>query len=214
VQADSIVPNPGNPQSLNRYSYVLGNPLKYIDPSGHAHWMGEGGGELEMDKRYRAPAWYELTPEERVYIQEHAHENTVVDWMIFTGMSGFIVFTPRIFVPLDTFLAGGAASEAGYLLGKGRTGDEIDPIEGLFVFYFGGLSGPEGFLRNLVFGAATNCGQYALTSLAKGEKMTGSNLVGEGLGGAVGTALGYGVDKKLGTLAEEPSQDVLIPIVL
>ncbi len=27
--------NPSNPQSLNRYSYVLNNPLKYIDPSGH-----------------------------------------------------------------------------------------------------------------------------------------------------------------------------------
>ena len=24
-----------NPQSLNRYSYVFNNPLKYIDPMGH-----------------------------------------------------------------------------------------------------------------------------------------------------------------------------------
>ncbi|MDY7077863.1 MAG: RHS repeat-associated core domain-containing protein [Chloroflexota bacterium] len=35
VSADTIVPEPGNPQSLNRYSYVLGNPLKYTDPSGY-----------------------------------------------------------------------------------------------------------------------------------------------------------------------------------
>ena len=35
VQADTIVPQPGNPQALNRYSYVLNNPLRYIDPSGH-----------------------------------------------------------------------------------------------------------------------------------------------------------------------------------
>jgi len=33
---DSIVPNPGDSQSLNRYMYVLDNPLKYSDPSGHA----------------------------------------------------------------------------------------------------------------------------------------------------------------------------------
>ena len=35
VQADTIVPHPGNPQSFNRYSYVLNNPLRYVDPSGH-----------------------------------------------------------------------------------------------------------------------------------------------------------------------------------
>ncbi len=35
LQADTLVPEPGNPQSLNRYAYVLGNPLYYVDPSGH-----------------------------------------------------------------------------------------------------------------------------------------------------------------------------------
>ena len=35
ISADTIVPNPMNPQSLNRYSYCLNNPLRYIDPSGH-----------------------------------------------------------------------------------------------------------------------------------------------------------------------------------
>jgi RHS repeat-associated protein len=35
TQADTIVPDPGNPQTLNRYAYTLNNPLKYIDPSGH-----------------------------------------------------------------------------------------------------------------------------------------------------------------------------------
>ena len=35
LQADTIIPNPANPQSLNRYSYTLGNPLKYRDPTGH-----------------------------------------------------------------------------------------------------------------------------------------------------------------------------------
>ncbi len=35
VSPDPIVPQPGNPQSLNRYSYGLNNPLRYIDPTGH-----------------------------------------------------------------------------------------------------------------------------------------------------------------------------------
>ena len=29
------MPNPGDPQSLNRYAYVRNNPLRYVDPSGH-----------------------------------------------------------------------------------------------------------------------------------------------------------------------------------
>jgi RHS repeat-associated protein len=35
ISADTIVPNFANPQSLNRYSYVENNPLRYIDPTGH-----------------------------------------------------------------------------------------------------------------------------------------------------------------------------------
>jgi len=35
LSPDTIVPGPANPQAYNRYSYVLNNPLKYIDPSGH-----------------------------------------------------------------------------------------------------------------------------------------------------------------------------------
>ena len=33
---DSIVPRPGDPPSLNRYSYVRNNPLRLVDPSGNA----------------------------------------------------------------------------------------------------------------------------------------------------------------------------------
>jgi RHS repeat-associated protein len=35
ISPDMIVPDPYNPQSLNRYTYCLNNPLIYIDPSGH-----------------------------------------------------------------------------------------------------------------------------------------------------------------------------------
>ncbi len=35
TQPDTIVPEPGNPQALNRYSYGGNNPVKYRDPSGH-----------------------------------------------------------------------------------------------------------------------------------------------------------------------------------
>jgi RHS repeat-associated protein len=35
ISPDSIVPDPSDPQSLNRYSYVRNNPLIHVDPDGH-----------------------------------------------------------------------------------------------------------------------------------------------------------------------------------
>lgn len=35
IQADPTVQSPGNPQTLNRYSYAGNNPLTYVDPSGY-----------------------------------------------------------------------------------------------------------------------------------------------------------------------------------
>ena len=37
ISADIVIPDIYNPQSLNRYSYVLNNPFKYTDPSGHEY---------------------------------------------------------------------------------------------------------------------------------------------------------------------------------
>jgi RHS repeat-associated protein len=41
LQPDSIVPEPFNPQSLNRYSYVLNDPVNRIDPTGRFSLMSE-----------------------------------------------------------------------------------------------------------------------------------------------------------------------------
>ncbi|WP_440948215.1 RHS repeat-associated core domain-containing protein [Methanosarcina sp. T3] len=34
-QPDTMLPDPYNPQALNRYAYALNNPVKYTDPTGH-----------------------------------------------------------------------------------------------------------------------------------------------------------------------------------
>lgn len=49
ISADTIVPSAANPQNLNRYSYVLNNPLRYRDPSGHC--MDDGGGNCVRDEK-------------------------------------------------------------------------------------------------------------------------------------------------------------------
>ena len=35
IQPDTIVPQPGDPLSFNRYAYANNNALRYVDPSGH-----------------------------------------------------------------------------------------------------------------------------------------------------------------------------------
>ncbi len=42
ISADSIVPSAANPQAFNRYSYVLNNPLRYTDPTGHRNCEEDG----------------------------------------------------------------------------------------------------------------------------------------------------------------------------
>ncbi|MCE5259685.1 MAG: RHS repeat-associated core domain-containing protein [Chloroflexi bacterium] len=64
IQADSIVPEPGNPQSLNRYSYVLNNPMRYTDPSGmftedELINFGISSDEIKRWKEYDL-AWWQL----------------------------------------------------------------------------------------------------------------------------------------------------------
>ncbi len=42
------MPEPDDPQGLNRFSYVRNNPLRYMDPSGHYEEEGTGMEEYEL----------------------------------------------------------------------------------------------------------------------------------------------------------------------
>ncbi len=47
------MPSPGNPQSLNRFAYVVNNPLKFVDPSGHRYEKGAGLPLSSLAEYYR-----------------------------------------------------------------------------------------------------------------------------------------------------------------
>ncbi len=61
ISPDTIVPNPYNPQSLNRYSYCLNNPLIYTDPSGHAEEDDEWAAYMAMAQQ--AYSLYQVWPQ-------------------------------------------------------------------------------------------------------------------------------------------------------
>lgn len=64
IQPDTIIPDLSNPQSYNRYSYCLNDPLRYTDPSGHQGistpanfalgMTASPGTEAEWNQRFRA----------------------------------------------------------------------------------------------------------------------------------------------------------------
>jgi RHS repeat-associated protein len=62
VSADTIVPSPGKPQALNRYSYVYNNPMRYVDPTGmftEDELLGWGITQEQIDywKKNDKPWW-------------------------------------------------------------------------------------------------------------------------------------------------------------
>ena len=57
ISPDSIVPDPTNPQSYNRYAYVRNSPLNYTDPSGHRECQIICDGEVPNWRTYQDSAW-------------------------------------------------------------------------------------------------------------------------------------------------------------
>jgi homoserine O-succinyltransferase len=61
LRPDTIVLNPYNPQSLNRYAYVLNNPIRYNDPARppDVRWRGHANLLYANWLNYRV---YQVTP--------------------------------------------------------------------------------------------------------------------------------------------------------
>jgi hypothetical protein len=84
ASADTLVPDPTNPQAYNRYSYVVNNPLKYIDPTGHCHNNYEEGSNdlsycLHLVSQLEAERYAPLMGENREAILENWLQNADID---------------------------------------------------------------------------------------------------------------------------------------
>ncbi|MCB0206552.1 MAG: RHS repeat-associated core domain-containing protein [Anaerolineae bacterium] len=61
LSADTIVPNPSNPQDLNRFAYVRNNPLRFVGPSGHYLF------EDNLSEPYRPPKPVKSVPPTKLW---------------------------------------------------------------------------------------------------------------------------------------------------
>ena len=93
IQPDTIIPDPANPQSFNRYayvlSYVLANPLKYRDPSGYAYDAGnEFAGSYEVDnERLRSYVEKGAIPKSVAILSEYYYSRYKANPDLYRGTS-------------------------------------------------------------------------------------------------------------------------------
>jgi RHS repeat-associated protein len=198
VRQEHTVPmGPANPQALNRYSYCLGNPLRYTDPDGHFAFLiplvtgligGVAGGAGSLIAQM---AQGEGTLSER-------WED--VDWGnvgIATGV-GFVAgaLAPLIVTPLGAIALGADATVSQYALTQ-WSNDETITAEGTAInLAAGGLSGlvvgpcPQPDPSKLMFKETsgwldTSVAEAVNTGIRLGPIVGGANLSRSALGGIV-----------------------------
>ena len=126
LSADTLVSNPLNPQTLNRFSYVRNNPLRYTDPTGHVECRtqeecqdmgttpgggfsipkpksGGGGGGVQDPPGHDydndtlvCPAWVGCTQEEMTEYLTHFQYPGQAPWSPVTAGYDYIVFPARL----------------------------------------------------------------------------------------------------------------------
>jgi len=82
ISPDTIIPDPGNPQDLNRYAYVRNNPLAYVDPSGH-----EPSGWLDQLIGFVSGAGYQYVTDMQAPVMALSGANDSMVYQLLTAVS-------------------------------------------------------------------------------------------------------------------------------
>ena len=85
---DTLVPDPANSQSYNRYAYVHNNPINFTDPSGHCRYDADG--DYTYATNCTVEEFERLSWDDRIQWVEDFMQKTGVDW--FWNIVGILEF--------------------------------------------------------------------------------------------------------------------------
>jgi hypothetical protein len=109
AQADTIVPDPGNPLDWDRYSYAGNNPILYIDPNGHHYCDSKYAVASECigyDPDYKKDTDIILNLSFSLWLDStHGiHSNEAMEWMSWVVINRY-----------DDYISGGGYIKAPYI---------------------------------------------------------------------------------------------------
>ena len=143
ISADTIVPDPGNPQDLNRYTYVGNNPTTHNDPSGHCppnagcyehvvRWQAARTGQLEVTSIGTAQRYWAGILYDNYLMEGNLGEAAAVDIRLTNALVNAFAEVPNGESGLsrsefiDWFAAGDEAVFRAWLYGSGT--DDIAAV--------------------------------------------------------------------------------------
>jgi hypothetical protein len=228
LSADTIVPQPENPQSMSRYTYGLNNPVKYTDPTGHYIFEEAPGDRLPIPGTQTSVPndFVDLATAQRLYhvntpIREsvdtynndNGHHPTDLEWVgTLLGVPGIALFGS---VASADIAANGVAAAIGfgsYTVARGTISslreknishffDDWDPIDAA-LSTFGGIATSALPLR---WAPAILGGQSVASDILHGKA---PNIQHAAVNAAIGTA-GVALTKIMGYIMIESAPSTL-----